>query len=174
MEFIVFLEKGMMGSIVFLERGMDGHHGSCFLFEKGMDGHHCSLKAILSLRVLQEVKDRVQKPPQGGLGRMIRKCRRSPGIVENAERIAPPTRQTAATDVSFFSKCLWLQFGASEVRSVRRFPLFLLSFSPKALKTNEKSTFLVLILSKTFKTEEKSKCLRLGASWAVLGLLGGA
>ena len=48
-----------------------------------------SLKAILSLRVLQEVKDRVQKPPQGGLGRMTRKCRRSPGIVENAERIAP-------------------------------------------------------------------------------------
>ena len=57
-----------------------------------------------------------------------------PQTLENAERIAPPTRQTAATDVSFFSKCLRLQFGASEVRSVRRFPLFVLSVSPKTFK----------------------------------------
>ena len=39
--------------------------------------------------------------------------------VENAEPIAPRTRQTAATDVLNFSKCLWLAFGASEVHFVR-------------------------------------------------------
>ena len=33
-------------------------------------------------------------------------------IMENVERGAPRTRQTAATDVLIFSKLLWLEFGA--------------------------------------------------------------
>ena len=44
--------------------------------------------------------------------------------MENVDPGAPRTRQTAATDVLIFSKCLWLAFGASEVLLVRRFPLF--------------------------------------------------
>ncbi len=44
--------------------------------------------------------------------------------VENVDPGAPRTRQTAATDVLIFSKCLWLAFGASEVLLVRRAPLF--------------------------------------------------
>ena len=33
-------------------------------------------------------------------------------LMENVERGAPRTRQTAATDVFMFSKLLWLEFGA--------------------------------------------------------------
>ena len=45
-------------------------------------------------------------------------------IVENVERGARRTRQTAATDVFIFSKLLWLEFGASEALLARRFPRF--------------------------------------------------
>ena len=51
-------------------------------------------------------------------------------IVENAERIAPRTRQLRATGNSRNSKRLWLQFGASEVRFARRFPLFYYILEP--------------------------------------------
>ena len=45
-------------------------------------------------------------------------------IVENVEPVTPRTRQTAATDVLIFSKCLWLALGASEASLARRFPRF--------------------------------------------------
>ena len=47
-------------------------------------------------------------------------------VVENVERGARRTRQTAATDVLILSKLLWLEFGASEAVLARRFRGFLL------------------------------------------------
>ena len=50
--------------------------------------------------------------------------KRKAKTLENVERNAPRTRQMRATGTSRNSKRLWLQFGASEVRFARRFPLF--------------------------------------------------